>query len=84
MIRRLFFLHIKRRRGKTVKNSDTPFELGGKIDDGSDMKKAAEIYEKARYSENVCADTDVKDMKQALKSGGQKAASARQPKNRTP
>lgn len=84
VIRRLFFLHIKRRRGKTVKNSDTPFELGGKIDDGSDMEKAVGIYEKARYSENVCADADVKDMKQALKSGRQKAASARQPKNRTP
>lgn len=65
-IRRLFYLHIRRRRGKAVRRSDTPQEIGGKVGGGSDMKKAAEIYEKARYSDNVCEDTDVREMRQAL------------------
>lgn len=65
-IRRLFYLHIRRRRGKAVRKSDTPQEIGGKVGGGGDMKKAAEIYEKARYSNNVCENTDVREMRQAL------------------
>ena len=65
VIRRLFYLHI-RRHEKTVRKSDTPQEIGGKVGGGSNMKKAAEIYEMARYSDNVCEDTDVTEMRQAL------------------
>ena len=68
-IRRLFFFHIKKRKSRRVKSSDTPFEIGRKIDDGSDMQTAAEIYEKARYGSSDCEDGDVKKMRQALKTG---------------
>lgn len=66
-IRRLFFLHVKMRRGKSVKSSETPFETCGEIHDGSDMPTAAALYEKARYGKEDCADEDVKNMRQALK-----------------
>lgn len=82
MIRRLFFLHIKKRRSRAVKSSDTPFEIGCKIADGSDIEKAAELYEKARYSNNACEDSDVKDMKQALKPDRQKVTPGKNPESR--
>lgn len=69
-IRRLFYtriLRMTRRLGKAVKRSDTPFEIGSGLNDGSNMEKAAELYEKARYSNNVCENSDVADMKLALK-----------------
>jgi len=67
-IRRLFFLYMKRHRAKIMQKSDTPHEMGQKATCGGDMKTAVEIYEKARYSTNVCEDADVRNMKQALRS----------------
>jgi len=69
-IRRLFFTHVKRHnKGVIVKSSDSPIEIGGKIAqcEGGDLSAAAEIYEKARYGSDECADSDVKRMKDALK-----------------
>lgn len=67
-IRKLFLLNVKK-HGSSVKSSDTPVEIGGKIKSctGHDLKKAANYYEKAHYSINECSNTDLKNMKDALK-----------------
>lgn len=69
-IRRLFFLHVKHHRTAAVKSSDTPSELGRKTSGARDIEKAANLYEKARYSAGTCGVDDVRAMKQALKPGG--------------
>lgn len=66
-IRRLFFVHVKKRLGTSVRVSDTPQEIGGKTGGVSDMGEAARIYEKARYSDNICEAADVMEMRRALK-----------------
>ncbi len=71
-IRRLFFRHVKKHFGRTVRDSETPFEIGRGIRDASDMETAVSLYEKARYSSNDCEKKDVKAMKLALKPALQK------------
>lgn len=66
-IRRLFFVYVKKRLGTSVRVSDTPQEISGKTGGISDMGEAARIYEKARYSNNVCEPADVTEMRRALK-----------------
>lgn len=84
-IRRLFYTRILRmtkRQGKAVKKSDTPFELGSGLSGGSDLEKAAELYEKARYSNDACEDSDVSTMKLALKTDRRAGKRKRRQRNR--
>ncbi len=77
-IRRLYYLFVKKNTiGIILKSSDTPFETIKKIvlkhknisnkDTAPEKSGAAKIYEKARYGNLECDESDVKSIKNALK-----------------
>lgn len=71
-IRRLYYkvIHKASLSGKTIRDSDAPFEICEKVKNktAGDLSAATGLYEKARYAEDDCTPEDVEAAKQYLKS----------------
>ncbi len=73
-IRRVFYRYIRKQAGKEkIDTSKTPWELadaymaGENVELTTEQQSAVRIYEKARYSGNVCSGEEVETMRETLR-----------------